>query len=47
MDSLSSLAVGEPRLPLELEHKIFEITALSHMTEIPNLLRVAQRVKQW
>jgi hypothetical protein len=47
MDSLSSLAVGEPRFPPELEHKIFEIAALARVTEIPNLLRVAQRVKQW
>jgi hypothetical protein len=47
MDSLSSLAVGEPRLPPELGHKIFEIAALSRVTEIPNLLRVAQRVKKW
>ncbi|KAJ7909700.1 hypothetical protein B0H13DRAFT_2661374 [Mycena leptocephala] len=47
MDSLSSLAVGEPRFPPELEHKIFEIAALARVTEIPILLRVAQRVKQW
>ncbi|KAJ7909704.1 hypothetical protein B0H13DRAFT_1877509 [Mycena leptocephala] len=47
MDSLSSLAVGEPKLLPELEHRIFEIAALACMTEIPNLLWVVQRVKQW
>ncbi|KAJ7732582.1 hypothetical protein DFH07DRAFT_1065547 [Mycena maculata] len=34
-------------LPLELERAIFEISALSRPTRIPNLMLVAQRVKIW
>ncbi|KAJ7159373.1 hypothetical protein C8R43DRAFT_994518 [Mycena crocata] len=36
-----------PILPLELERRIFEISALSRPTVIPQLIRVAWRVKQW
>ncbi|KAJ7495503.1 hypothetical protein FB451DRAFT_1387524 [Mycena latifolia] len=34
-------------LPLELERQIFELTAVSRPVSIPNLLRVAWRVKHW
>ncbi|KAJ7463366.1 hypothetical protein FB451DRAFT_1266216 [Mycena latifolia] len=36
-----------PSLPLELERKIFELSALSRPVSIPKLLRVAWRVKHW
>ncbi|KAJ7828976.1 hypothetical protein B0H13DRAFT_2116563 [Mycena leptocephala] len=37
----------DPRLPPELEHKIFEISALVHPGMVPTLLRVARRVQIW
>ncbi|KAJ7029443.1 hypothetical protein C8F04DRAFT_40345 [Mycena alexandri] len=37
----------EPRLPLDLERSIFETTALSHPSTIPNLMLIAWRVKSW
>ncbi|KAJ7607650.1 hypothetical protein DFH06DRAFT_214894 [Mycena polygramma] len=37
----------ERRLPSELERTIFEIAALSCTTDIPNLVLVAARVKEW
>ncbi|KAJ7050674.1 hypothetical protein C8F01DRAFT_676753 [Mycena amicta] len=37
----------EPRLPLELEHKIFLSTAVLHPATIPTLLLVAHRVLTW
>ncbi|KAJ6533885.1 hypothetical protein DFH09DRAFT_1181010 [Mycena vulgaris] len=36
-----------PTLPLDLERKIFERTALSRPVCIPNLMRVAWRVQHW
>ncbi|KAJ6583359.1 hypothetical protein DFH09DRAFT_1275183 [Mycena vulgaris] len=36
-----------PALPLDLERHIFELIALSRPTLIPNLMRVAWRVKHW
>ncbi|KAJ6499499.1 hypothetical protein DFH09DRAFT_1376043 [Mycena vulgaris] len=36
-----------PTLPLDLERKIFELTALSRPVCIPNLMRVAWRVQHW
>ncbi|KAJ7465376.1 hypothetical protein B0H11DRAFT_2240186 [Mycena galericulata] len=41
------LLEADPRLPPELEHAIFEISALSWPIAIPNLMLVAQRVKIW
>ncbi|KAJ6505747.1 hypothetical protein C8R47DRAFT_1102329 [Mycena vitilis] len=38
---------AEPRLPPELECIIFETAALSSRSNIPGLLRVARRVKEW
>ncbi|KAJ7465379.1 hypothetical protein B0H11DRAFT_2240189 [Mycena galericulata] len=43
----SPLPETNPRLPPELEHAIFEISALSRPIAIPNLMLVAQRVKIW
>ncbi|KAJ7723571.1 hypothetical protein B0H16DRAFT_1737196 [Mycena metata] len=37
----------DPTFPLELERKIFEISAISRPTVIPKLMRVAWRVKEW
>ncbi|KAJ6481931.1 hypothetical protein C8R45DRAFT_1100327 [Mycena sanguinolenta] len=37
----------EPRLPIELERRIFELTAGSYPKAIPTLLLVAHRVKIW
>ncbi|KAJ7602246.1 hypothetical protein DFH06DRAFT_369329 [Mycena polygramma] len=37
----------DPRLPPELECIIFEIAALTSPRSIPELMRVAQRVKAW
>ncbi|KAJ6483263.1 hypothetical protein C8R45DRAFT_1215131 [Mycena sanguinolenta] len=37
----------DPRLPQELENKIFEIAALARPTWIPTLMLVARRVKFW
>ncbi|KAJ7192077.1 hypothetical protein GGX14DRAFT_596300 [Mycena pura] len=34
-------------LPAELEHQIFRLSAVSYPILIPNLLRVAWRVKEW
>ncbi|KAJ7165155.1 hypothetical protein C8R46DRAFT_1098307 [Mycena filopes] len=39
--------MSEPRLPAELERKIFELVARSHSKSIPALLLVAHRVKVW
>ncbi|KAJ7493005.1 hypothetical protein B0H11DRAFT_2228333 [Mycena galericulata] len=44
---VSPLPETDPRLPPELEHAIFEISALSWPIAIPNLMLVAQRVKIW
>ncbi|KAJ7493001.1 hypothetical protein B0H11DRAFT_1858985 [Mycena galericulata] len=44
---VSPLPETDPRLPPELEHAIFEISALSRPIAIPNLMLVAQRVKIW
>ncbi|KAJ7744023.1 hypothetical protein DFH07DRAFT_1063448 [Mycena maculata] len=41
------LSLPEPTLPRELERSIFEVSALSRPTTIPNLMLVAQRVKVW
>ncbi|KAF7341890.1 hypothetical protein MSAN_02044600 [Mycena sanguinolenta] len=38
---------SDPRLPRELECKIFEMAALSCPTTIPKLMLVARRVKYW
>jgi hypothetical protein len=38
---------GSPILPPELEREIFEICAISRPASIPNLMLVAQRVKEW
>ncbi|KAJ6495202.1 hypothetical protein C8R45DRAFT_1133492, partial [Mycena sanguinolenta] len=46
-DISSELALSEPRLPPELEHVIFKITALAHPVGIPTLMLVARRVKFW
>ncbi|KAF7368114.1 hypothetical protein MSAN_00877600 [Mycena sanguinolenta] len=43
----SQVSPDDPRLPPELEHKIFEIAAFSHPKWIPNLKLVARRVKFW
>ncbi|KAJ6535610.1 hypothetical protein B0H19DRAFT_1183821 [Mycena capillaripes] len=37
----------DPRLPLELEHKIFELAALSEPGTIQPLLRVARHIRFW
>ncbi|KAJ7659091.1 hypothetical protein DFH06DRAFT_1130657 [Mycena polygramma] len=37
----------QPNLPPELERHIFELAALSHPMLIPNMIRVAWRVKLW
>ncbi|KAJ7866185.1 hypothetical protein B0H14DRAFT_3862044 [Mycena olivaceomarginata] len=37
----------EPRLPPELECRIFEIVALARPVSIPSLMLVARRVKEW
>ncbi|KAF7378441.1 hypothetical protein MSAN_00271000 [Mycena sanguinolenta] len=37
----------DPRLPPELEHKIFEIAALARLRRVPTLMLVARRVKCW
>ncbi|KAJ6495187.1 hypothetical protein C8R45DRAFT_164190 [Mycena sanguinolenta] len=39
--------LGEPRLPPELEHRIFQIAALARPVGIPALMLVARRVKIW
>ncbi|KAF7342160.1 hypothetical protein MVEN_01803800 [Mycena venus] len=39
--------MSEPRLPVELERKIFELAAHSHSKSIPILFLVAHRVKLW
>jgi hypothetical protein len=44
MDRTSS---GPFDFPLELEQRIFELAALSRPVCIPNLIRVAWRVKNW
>ncbi|KAJ6465373.1 hypothetical protein C8R45DRAFT_495004 [Mycena sanguinolenta] len=41
------LALGDPRLPPELERGIFEIAALARPNWIPVLMLVARRVKCW
>ncbi|KAJ7116224.1 hypothetical protein C8R43DRAFT_1137901 [Mycena crocata] len=40
-------APNSPSLPLDLERTIFEIAALSRPVAIPELMRVAWRVKTW
>ncbi|KAJ7615195.1 hypothetical protein DFH06DRAFT_1367255 [Mycena polygramma] len=48
MDTAYNEPAGvEPRLPPELECTIFEIAALSSPRSIPELMRMAQRVKAW
>ncbi|KAJ7662813.1 hypothetical protein DFH06DRAFT_358135 [Mycena polygramma] len=37
----------KPELPVELERQIFEIAALARLQDIPSLMLVACRVKQW
>ncbi|KAF7357101.1 hypothetical protein MSAN_01304200 [Mycena sanguinolenta] len=44
---LSEFDPDDPRLPPELEYKIFEIAALARPTWIPSLMLVARRVKLW
>ncbi|KAJ6553828.1 hypothetical protein DFH09DRAFT_1318838 [Mycena vulgaris] len=39
--------LAEPQFPLDLERYIFELSALSRPVSVPNLVRVAWRVKQW
>ncbi|KAF7364398.1 hypothetical protein MSAN_01100500 [Mycena sanguinolenta] len=39
--------LDDPRLPPELEHRIFEIAALARPTRIPILMLVARRVRCW
>ncbi|KAJ7810358.1 hypothetical protein B0H14DRAFT_1489140 [Mycena olivaceomarginata] len=41
------ITLDDPRLPPELEQKIFEIAALLRPTRIPTLMLVCQRVKWW
>ncbi|KAF8201937.1 hypothetical protein K438DRAFT_1965389 [Mycena galopus ATCC 62051] len=36
-----------PKLPLELERKVFELAAHLHPSSIPALLRVAHRILVW
>ncbi|KAF7368432.1 hypothetical protein MVEN_00166200 [Mycena venus] len=43
----SRLFPTNPRLPPELENIIFEFVALSHPTNIPQIMLVASRVKNW
>jgi hypothetical protein len=41
------MVLNSPILPPELERGIFEICAISRPVSIPNLMLVAQRVKEW
>ena len=41
------MSLTEPRLPVELERKVFELAAHSRPKSIPTLLLVAHRVKIW
>ncbi|KAJ6495204.1 hypothetical protein C8R45DRAFT_1094860 [Mycena sanguinolenta] len=41
----SECALSEPRLPPELEHRIFHIAALAHPRWIPALMLLARRIK--
>ncbi|KAF7368016.1 hypothetical protein MSAN_00867400 [Mycena sanguinolenta] len=43
----SEFALNEPRLPPELEHKVFQTVALARPRWIPALMLVARRVKVW
>ncbi|KAF7368013.1 hypothetical protein MSAN_00867100 [Mycena sanguinolenta] len=43
----SECILSEPRLPPELEHRIFKIAALARARCIPALMLVAKRVKAW
>ncbi|KAF7368012.1 hypothetical protein MSAN_00867000 [Mycena sanguinolenta] len=43
----NQFALTEPRLPPELEHKIFQMVALARPKCIPSLMLVARRVKFW
>ncbi|KAJ7624499.1 hypothetical protein FB45DRAFT_1086256 [Roridomyces roridus] len=45
--ALPSVRSRDPRLPLDLERTVFEISALSHPRKIPNLMLVSHRVKSW
>ncbi|KAJ7339015.1 hypothetical protein DFH08DRAFT_938803, partial [Mycena albidolilacea] len=47
MPPQSCLNLLAPRLPLELERKIFESAALARPMSIPHLMLVAWRVKEW
>ncbi|KAF7368006.1 hypothetical protein MSAN_00866400 [Mycena sanguinolenta] len=40
-------ALSEPRLPPELEHRIFKIAALARPIGVPTLMLVARRIKIW
>ncbi|KAF7333276.1 hypothetical protein MSAN_02422100 [Mycena sanguinolenta] len=40
-------SLRDPKLPPELEYRIFEIAALARPTGIPRLMLVARRVKYW
>ncbi|KAJ7613538.1 hypothetical protein FB45DRAFT_1065094 [Roridomyces roridus] len=46
-NSVDVVLFSYPRLPLDLERTIFEISALSRPRRIPNLMLVAQRVCTW
>ncbi|KAF7368048.1 hypothetical protein MSAN_00870700 [Mycena sanguinolenta] len=43
----SDFALRDPRLPPELERKVFKIAGLARPTGIPALMPVARRVKGW
>nr|GAT50993.1 predicted protein [Mycena chlorophos] len=44
---MDASSIYGPLLPPELEHKIFELTAIVHPDSKPNLLLVARRVHVW
>ncbi|KAJ7607243.1 hypothetical protein FB45DRAFT_948543 [Roridomyces roridus] len=41
------MSSNDPKLPPELEMKVFELSARLHPENIPNLLRIAHRVLTW
>ncbi|KAJ7138656.1 hypothetical protein C8R46DRAFT_1137480 [Mycena filopes] len=47
MEAASGAPILDPRLPRELERTIFEVAARSRRRLIPQLMRVAWRVKEW